>query len=93
VVKETKDSIKFTVAKGKAKAAAESLRGQFRDAGWKEKVASITGMSGTLLFLQRRAKPQPHLQRHRLPAHRAQPLRLSRRTGTTLAAPMVILFF
>ncbi len=50
VVKETKDSIKFTVAKGKAKAAAESLRAQFRDAGWKEKVASITGTSGTLLF-------------------------------------------
>jgi len=50
VVKETKDSIKFTVPKGKAKAAAESLRAQFRDAGWKEKVASITGTSGTLLF-------------------------------------------
>ena len=50
VLKETKDSIKFTVAKGKAKAAAESLRAQFRDAGWKEKVASITETSGTLLF-------------------------------------------
>ncbi len=49
-VKQTKDSIKFTVAKGKAKAAAESLRAQFRGAGWKEDVASITGMAGTLMF-------------------------------------------
>ncbi len=45
-VKQTKDSIKFTVGKGKAKAAVESLRTQFRDAGWKEDVASVTGMSG-----------------------------------------------
>ena len=35
-VKQTKDSIKFTVGKGKAKAAVESFRKQFRDAGWKE---------------------------------------------------------
>ena len=49
-VKQTKDSIKFTVAKGKAKAAAESLRAQFREAGWKEDVASITEHAGTLLF-------------------------------------------
>jgi hypothetical protein len=48
VVKETKDSIKFTVGKGKAKAAVESLRKQFRDAGWKEDVASVTGMSGVV---------------------------------------------
>jgi hypothetical protein len=48
-VKETKDSIKFTVGKGKAKAAAESLRAQFRAAGWKEDMVSITGMTGTLL--------------------------------------------
>jgi hypothetical protein len=46
VVKQTTDSIKFTVGKGKAKAAVESLRKQFRDAGWKEDVASVTGMSG-----------------------------------------------
>ena len=46
VVKQTNDSIKFTVGKGKAKAAVESLRKQFRDAGWKEDVASVTGMSG-----------------------------------------------
>jgi hypothetical protein len=49
-VKESKDEIKFTVAKGKAKAAAESLRKQFRDAGWKEDVASLERMAGTLLL-------------------------------------------
>ena len=47
-VKQTTDSIKFTVGKGKAKAAVESLRKQFRDAGWKEDVASVTGMSGVV---------------------------------------------
>ncbi len=50
VVKQTTDQIKFTVGKGKAKAAVESFRTQFRDAGWKEDVASMAGMSGTLLF-------------------------------------------
>jgi hypothetical protein len=49
-VKQTNDSIKFTIGKGKAKAAVESLRTQFRDAGWKEDVASLEKMSGTLLF-------------------------------------------
>jgi len=49
-VKQTNDSIKFTLDKGKAKAAIESFRNQFRDAGWKEKVASIEGMAGTVLF-------------------------------------------
>ena len=48
VVKQTKDEIKFTVGKGKAKAAVESLRTQFREAGWKEDVASVTGMSGVV---------------------------------------------
>jgi hypothetical protein len=47
-VKETKDEIKFTVGKGKAKAAVEFFRKQFRDAGWKEDVASVTGMSGVV---------------------------------------------
>ena len=32
----------------KAKAAVESLRTQFREAGWKEDVASVTGMSGVV---------------------------------------------
>jgi hypothetical protein len=50
VVKETKDSIKFTVGKGKAKAAVESFRTQFREGGWKEDVASMAAMAGTLLF-------------------------------------------
>jgi hypothetical protein len=49
-VKQTKDEIKFTVGKGKAKAAVESFRTQFRDAGWKEDVASLERMAGTLLF-------------------------------------------
>jgi len=49
-VKQTKDEIKFTVGKGKAKAAVESLRTQFRDAGWKENVASLERMAGTLLL-------------------------------------------
>jgi hypothetical protein len=49
-VKQTKDAIKFSVGKGKAKAAVQSLRAQFRDAGWKEDVASLEAMAGTLLF-------------------------------------------
>ena len=49
-VKQTKDAIKFTVGKGKAKAAVESLRTQFRDAGWKEDVASLERMAGTILL-------------------------------------------
>jgi hypothetical protein len=49
-VKQTKDEIKFTVGKGKAKAAVESLRTQFRDAGWKENVASLERMAGTVLL-------------------------------------------
>ncbi|HEY5768130.1 MAG TPA: hypothetical protein VIS53_09870 [Candidatus Udaeobacter sp.] len=49
-VKQTKDSIKFTVGKGKAKAAVEFFRKQFRDAGWKEKFAAMEGMSGAASF-------------------------------------------
>jgi hypothetical protein len=49
-VKQTNDSIKFTLGKGKAKAAIESLRAQFRDAGWKEDHASMEKMAGTLSF-------------------------------------------
>jgi hypothetical protein len=49
-VKQTKDQIKFAVGKGKAKAAVESLRTQFRDAGWKEKFAAMAGMSGAVSF-------------------------------------------
>jgi len=49
-VKQTKDEIKFTIGKGKAKAAVESFRTQFRDAGWKEDVASLERMAGTVLL-------------------------------------------
>jgi len=49
-VQQTNDSIKFMVGKGKAKAAVEALRKQFRDAGWKEDVASLEKMAGTLLL-------------------------------------------
>jgi hypothetical protein len=49
-VKRTKDEIKFVVGKGKAQAAVESFRKQFRAAGWKEDVASLERMAGTLLF-------------------------------------------
>jgi hypothetical protein len=47
-VKQTKDEIKFTLGKGKAKAAVELFRTQFREAGWKEDVASMEGMAGTV---------------------------------------------
>src|SRR5438094_2605001 len=50
VVKQTKDEIKFTIGKGRAKAAVESLPTQFRQAGWKEDVASVVGMSGAASF-------------------------------------------
>src|ERR1043166_2778580 len=49
-VELTKDSIKFSVDKGKAKTAAEALRAQFREAGWKEDFASVTPMTGTVSF-------------------------------------------
>ena len=49
-VKQTKDEIKFTVGKGKAKAAVESFRKQFRDAGWKENVASMEAWPAQLSF-------------------------------------------
>ena len=53
-VKQTKDQIKFTVGKGKAKAAVESLRTQFRDAGWKENFACNGRHERRSLFLKRR---------------------------------------
>ncbi len=49
-VKQTNDSIKFTLGKGKAKAAIESFRTQFREAGWKEEHASMAAVAGTLSF-------------------------------------------
>lgn len=44
-----------TVGKGKAKAAAEMLRAQFRDAGWKEDFASLEAMAGALSFSKEKA--------------------------------------
>jgi hypothetical protein len=49
-VKQTNDSIKFTLGKGKAKAAVEALRKQFLDSGWKEDHASTEKMAGTILL-------------------------------------------
>ena len=49
-VDQTKDRIKFTVGKGKAQAAAEALRAQFREAGYKEDFATVTQMTGALSF-------------------------------------------
>jgi hypothetical protein len=50
IMEQTKDSIKFGVGKGKAMAAAESLRAQFREAGWKEDFASVSPVTGSLRF-------------------------------------------
>jgi len=49
-VQQAKDEIKFTVGHGKAKAAVEALRTQFRNAGWKEDVAALDGMAGAISF-------------------------------------------
>jgi hypothetical protein len=49
-VKAGKDSLEFTVAAGKAKAAAEDLRKQIGKSGWKEKEATLEEMSGSLIF-------------------------------------------
>ena len=65
-VKQTKDPIKFTVGKGKAKAAVESLRAQFREAGWKENFASIAGIERRSLSSQKKgAECEHHLYRRR----------------------------
>ena len=82
-VKQTNDSIKFTLGKGKAKAAIESLRGQFRDAGWKEDIASMAAHGRHALFLKRRrAECDCHLQRYGLYADRDQSFGFSRGTGS-----------
>ena len=47
-VKQTASEIRFTVAKGKAKAVAEAWRKKFRDAGWKENVAVAEAMAGAI---------------------------------------------
>lgn len=47
-VQQTKNEMKFTVGNGKAKAAVEALRKQYLDAGWKEDLASLDPMAGTV---------------------------------------------
>jgi hypothetical protein len=59
-VEETKSEIKFTVGHGKAKAAAETLRKQFRDAGWKEDLATLDAMVGALSFSKDRQSLSVH---------------------------------
>jgi hypothetical protein len=49
-VEQKPDEIKFSVGHGKARAIAETWRKQFRDAGWKEDVALLEAMAGTLSF-------------------------------------------
>ena len=49
-IEQTKGEIKFTVAKGRARAAAQILQKQFRDAGWKEEIATLEAMAGALSF-------------------------------------------
>ena len=82
-VKQTKDSIKFTLGKGKAKAAVESFRKQFRDAGWKEDVASMErhGRHAPILK-RRRAEREHHLFRHGFHADRGQSVGDARGTGS-----------
>ncbi|CAN5886247.1 hypothetical protein BH11VER1_BH11VER1_06230 [soil metagenome] len=49
-IEKTKNSLKFTIGNGKAKAAAEGLRKQFSGDGWKEGAGSLEGMAGMLSF-------------------------------------------
>jgi len=42
------DEIKFNVGNGKAKGVVEAFRKQFRDAGWKEDVATLDAMAGAV---------------------------------------------
>ena len=46
--------IKFTVTHGQAKATAEALQKQFRDAGWKQDMATLDAMAGALSFSRTR---------------------------------------
>jgi hypothetical protein len=47
-VEQTKDEIKFKVGNGKARAVAEAWRKQFRESGWKEDVAVVHAMAGSI---------------------------------------------
>lgn len=48
IAEQTTDTIKFSVAHGKAKALVEDWRKQFRDTGWKENIATMEAMAGTV---------------------------------------------
>jgi len=50
LTEEAKTRLEFTVATGKAKAAAESLRKSLRDAGWKEEVTVAEAQVGEIEF-------------------------------------------
>jgi hypothetical protein len=79
-VKQTKDEIKFSVGKGKAKAAVEALRAQFREAGWKENFRFSNRHERRSLFLKRRrAECDPHVHRHAYYADRGQSVGDARR--------------
>lgn len=56
-VEQKADEIKFTVGHGKAKAIAEAWRKQFREAGWKEDLATLNAVAGALSF----SKENQHL--------------------------------
>ncbi|MEY4485116.1 MAG: hypothetical protein RL693_2568, partial [Verrucomicrobiota bacterium] len=47
-IEKTKNSLKFTVSNGKAKAVTEGLRKYFSENGWKENAASLDGLAGML---------------------------------------------
>ena len=44
------EEIEFTIARGKAKAAADNLGKQFRDSGWKERSLGTEAITGTHLY-------------------------------------------
>ena len=50
LTEETKARLEFTVATGKAKAAAEAIRKALKDAGWKEEVLTADAMIGEITF-------------------------------------------
>ncbi len=49
-VKRMKDKIEFTVAAGKGKSTVEDLQKQFGKADWKEELATLEQMAGTVTF-------------------------------------------
>lgn len=56
-VEASAGEIKFTVSHSKAKAVAETWRKEFREAGWKEDLATLNAIAGALSF----SKENQHL--------------------------------